>query len=336
MSFINNNGLAPGFSPPGGSFTFGAGTAPGAPPLAPPPAGTDSIAYAPNPGASPFGTPGSGPNGAANQGAFGNLFSQFFATISGLMANLGSMLGYAPAQGAAPGSPQPNGPGQTFYANATANSVGDPHETFCGTTGAGTPIDQKWNSMIAHPNLLDSNSFAGGYRVSTTVTQPNANGITQNASATVTTGAGADSVTMRADGSYAVTSNGQSLTLPVGQPQPLANGETVTLNADKSLTITDTSATGGSITTTLKANGTGGVDVTNNAKDVDLGGSLVGHAQWLAGNSGGSAPASTASQPLPSPYVAPSLSLSALGMADPFAAQPAQLAAAGENDLAFM
>jgi|GEM_PF-1412927 len=334
MSFINNNGLAAGSGPAGGPLTFGPPGTFGAPPLPAQPASADSIAYAPAPGAAPLEVPLPGANGGANQGAFGNLYNQLLAAISGLFANLGSMFGYAPVPGGVPGTPQPNGPGQTFFASATANSVGDPHETFDGTTGAGTAIEQKWNSMIAHPNLLDSNSFEGGYRVSTTVTSPNDNGITQNASATVTTGGGAASVTMRADGSYAVTSNGQSLTLPVGQPQPLASGETVTLNADKSLTIVDTNAQGGSITTTLKANGTGGVDVTDSAKNVDLGGSLVGHAQWLAGNPGGAA---SAPQPNANPYGQAGLPLAALGFADPFAAQlPAQLAAASENDLAFM
>lgn len=319
MSVINNNGLPPGLTLPSGppAFTPGAFAAPA-------PAATsgfaDTIQYAPG-GPMVPNAPNAG-TGAAYGSGFGSTYAQLLAALSNLFTNLGAMFGASPAAGMpSPGTPapgnEPEGQGQTFFTSATANSVGDPHEAFSGTSASGTAIDQKWNSMIAHPNLLDSNSFQGGYRVSTTVTAPDAKGVTQNASATVTTSGGATSVTMNQDGSYSVSSNGQRLTLPVGQAQMLGNGESVTLNADKSLTVVDANARGGSITTTLKSNGTGGVDVTNSATNVDLGGSLVGHAQYLANG------------PEPAP--------STLGFVDPFASQfPAQLAAASENELALM
>jgi hypothetical protein len=282
MSTIDNNWLTSGFAPPGGLAPFTPATVPSALPWTVQGA-TDNIATAPyqaTPAADGYG-PSPGNGYGQSTGGFGALFSQLLGSLSSLFANLGSMFGYSSGAGT-PGQPQP-GPGQTFFTNAAANSVGDPHESFGGTTNAGSTLDQKWNSMSSHPNLLDSNSFNGGYRVSTAVTAPNSQGITQNQSATVTTSGGATSVTLNQDGSYAVISNGQSLTLPTGQPQNLGNGETVTLNANKSLTIADQNANGGCITTTLASNGNGGVNVTNNANNVDLGGSLVGHADYLAG-----------------------------------------------------
>lgn len=282
MSAIDNNWLTSAFAPPGGLPSFNPASVPNAAPSALQ-ARTDNIATAPYqaaPSADGYGPdPGNGYGQAT--GGFGAFFSQLLGSLSSLFANLGSMFGYATGTGPS-GQPQAR-QGQTFFTNASASSVGDPHETFGGTTSTGSTVDQKWNSMTSHPNLLDSNSFNGGYRVSTAVTAPNAQGITQNQSATVTTSGGATSVTLNADGSCAVVSNGQSLILPTGQPQNLGNGETVTLNADKSLTVADRNATGGCITTTLASNGRGGVNVTNDASNVDLGGSLVGHADYLAG-----------------------------------------------------
>jgi hypothetical protein len=160
------------------------------------------------------------------------------------------------------------------FTTVTASSTGDPHEAFNGTTSGGATVSDKWDSMKAHGDLLDSDSFHGGYQVSTTTTTPNAQGVTYNASATVTTGNGNDSVTLNKDGSYAVTENGQNVTLTQGQAVKIGRDETVTLNADKSLTITDTNKSGASLTTTLSLNGNG-VDVKASGSKVDLGGYLV-------------------------------------------------------------
>ena len=46
-----------------------------------------------------------------------------------------------------------------------------------------------WDNMRSHADLLDSNSFAGGYRVATQVSQPNAQGVTMNQSASIATAA---------------------------------------------------------------------------------------------------------------------------------------------------
>jgi hypothetical protein len=111
--------------------------------------------------------------------------------------------------------------------------------------------------------------------VSTQVTNASAKGVTLNASASITTGSGATSVSMQANGSYAVESGGTNVVLERGQATSLGNGETVTLNKDGSLDVSDTNASGGTIETTLKSNHDGGVDVSVQAHAVDLGGYLV-------------------------------------------------------------
>jgi hypothetical protein len=56
----------------------------------------------------------------------------------------------------------------------------------------------------------------------------------------------------------------------------LAGGETVGENQDGSLTVRATNAAGGSIATTLRANGSG-VDVTTHAHELSVGGDIVNH-----------------------------------------------------------
>jgi hypothetical protein len=231
--------------------------------------------------------------------------------ISNMLASLGSALnGLTSGSQTTPSTGQQNGPtggGQTYFTNASASSTGDPHEAFDGTTGNGSNVNQKWNSMQSHGDLLSSNSFAGGYRVSTQVTQPNANGVTYNQSATVTTDGGATTVSMQANGSYAVTENGQTVSLAQGQATSLGNGENVTLNADGSLTIADANAQGGSISTNLKSNGDGGVDVSNTATNVDLGGYLVhqsdGGYNPVASSSGSYSGLNPSPYPYQNPYM---------------------------------
>ncbi len=235
-------------------------------------------------------------------GLVGNLFSQIQSYLAQAMGN-GSSVSASQGYGstAAPAANQ----GQTFYGSADANSVGDPHESFDGTTGAGNAVNGKWDSMRSHPDLLDSNSFAGGYRVSTQATQANSNGVTLNQSGSVTTASGNTTVSLNAAGQYTVTSYGNNVSLQQGQTVDLGNGENVTLNADNSLTVNDGNGQGGSITTTLSTNGSGGVDVKTHANQVDLGGYLAnrsdGAAAWPAAGSppaalqtGGFAPPFTA------------------------------------------
>jgi hypothetical protein len=196
--------------------------------------------------------------------------------------------GGAPGQpsvngGSAPGQPPVGGggaPGQgqeQFFTSADVSSNGDPHDSFHGTTSDGQSIGAHWGNMMNHPHLLESNSFAGGFEVSTDVTSQNAHGITRNDAATIESDYGRNVVTMNADGSYSVSENGKAVGLKVGQSVDLGHGETVTLNADNSLTVVEKNQSGGEISTTLHSNGSA-VNVDATAQNVDLGGYLERHA----------------------------------------------------------
>lgn len=165
---------------------------------------------------------------------------------------------------------------QTYFQNATASSTGDPHLAFNGTDSSGNTNQQHFDSMVDHANLLDSDSFDGGYQVSTKATQPDANGVTYNQQATVSTNYGQMQVTLDKNGSAYVTQNGQQYTLANGQSYDMGNGETIARNNDGSVVVNDTNAAGGNITTTLSENGSG-VDVNAQAQGVDLGGDLLNH-----------------------------------------------------------
>lgn len=281
MSFINNNLFASSFpatGEPGGQ----AYQVPSPPGLG---SGSDTIAP------SPWGPGGFGLGSANGEtSSFGSIMNSFMSAISGLMGQLGSLFGFSSSQpnsqSCTPGqncAPAQQG-GEQYFTSASGGSVGDPHDSFTATSGTGATVGGKWDNMQSHGDLLSSNSFAGGYRVSTTATQPNQKGITYNSSATITTNRGGTSVTMNADGSYAVTANGQNVALQQGSPLSLGNGETVTLGTDGSLTVNDQNTQGGSLSTVLKSNGAGGVDVNSSASNVDLGGYLVRRTDGAAGN----------------------------------------------------
>jgi hypothetical protein len=286
MSVINSNPFGPdlpgsgftGFDPvdPGSSGGYG-GYAQGPAP--------DAVRFGPySPVSLPIASPVlgvGGCDGAAGssgsfQSGFGSILNQISNAINSLFAQLGAAFGNTSTSSGSGAAPPPTGStAETMFAHATAASTGDPHLSLAGTTTSGAAVDGRWDSMRSHADLLDSDSFSGGYRISTQATQPNAKGVTFNASASVTTSGGATTVSMQANGSYSVTSGGANVTLTQGQATSLGNGETVTLNADGSLTVNDTNASGGSIATTLTSNGDGGVDVTTQASNVDLGGYLV-------------------------------------------------------------
>lgn len=208
-----------------------------------------------------------------------SMFAPLLGGIGSLLQSLGGLFGGGPQQqrtspttphaGARPQS------GQQFFSNATASSTGDPHLSFNGTNGAGNSSNAKWDSMASHQDLLDSNSFSGGYRVSTTATAPNSSGVTYNQSATVSTRNGHDSVSLDAGGNASVSRNGQSYSIADGQSMSLGSGETVSRAQNGNLTIDDATNNGGSISTTLSENGHG-VDVNVQADNVDLGGDLAG------------------------------------------------------------
>lgn len=214
---------------------------------------------------------------AYSQGLFGPLMG----ILQQLMQMLQSLMGYGcnGSYGYGGGCPPngnlsspPNGSGncraygnERFFQNATGSSDGDPHLSFNGA---------KWNNMASQPDLLNSNSIAGGYRVSTQVTPPSGKGVTWNQSATVSLNGGATTVSMNNDGEASITSYGQSVSIAKGQTLQLGDGESVTYEQNGSLEVTAQNGEGGRIATTLTAEGQGvNVDVT--AHDVDLGGTLV-------------------------------------------------------------
>lgn len=237
-------------------------------------------ANAGNPLAGLFGT------GAGNA-ASGTLTSLISGLISTLQQLVGSLMNASGTPNATSNqnatacgwqSPLPNGPQQQFQ-NVDVSSTGDPHIAETGTQESrdGThAVDVRWDSMTSHDDLVHSNQIEGGYRVSTAVTAPGANGITSNQSATVHTNFDQDSVTMNRDGSFSVFDDGRQVQLGKGESADLSGGETVTANQDGSLSINASNGTGGTIATTLRSTGAG-VDVTTHAHEIALGGDAIAH-----------------------------------------------------------
>jgi len=218
---------------------------------------------------------GSGGNGVSSGGVTG--------LLSGLVTMLQQLVGALLNQGtnASPCSwrnPVASGPQQQFE-NADVSSTGDPHIATAGTRigpGGNSAVDERWDSMAAHEDLVHSNQIDGGYRVSTTVTQPDANGVTFNKSATVHANFDQDAITMNRDGSFGIFDDGRQVQLGKGESATLSGGETVTANQDGSLVVDAQSANGGSIATTLRSTGAG-VDVTTHAHEIALGGDAIAH-----------------------------------------------------------
>jgi hypothetical protein len=172
------------------------------------------------------------------------------------------------------------GSGQRFE-DVDVSSTGDPHLAAIGTREGGGALDAHWDSMTSQNDLVHSTQIDGGYRVSTAVTQAGANGVTSNQSATVHANFDQDAVTMNRDGSFAIYDNGAEVRLGKGESAVLSGGETVSENQDGSLVVGARSATGGTIATTLRANGAG-VDVTTHAHDLAVGGDAIAHADPTA------------------------------------------------------
>lgn len=203
------------------------------------------------------GLPGGGLLGPGS--ALGDLLAQLMALLSQLFGN---------------GTGSGSGSNENLFTNATGSSNGDPHLNFNGTQNDGTGVNSRWDSMTAHADLLDSDSFDGGYQLATQTTAPNAQGISYNQSATVTSHWGGTAVSLDNAGNATVIQDGSSTPLAIGQSVNLGNGESATRNSDGSLNVTMTNANGASIVTTMRQNGQG-VDVSATANNVDLGGDLV-------------------------------------------------------------
>lgn len=170
---------------------------------------------------------------------------------------------------------QQQDPGEQYFNSASGGSNGDPHLSFNGQT---------WDNMGSQPDLLHSDSFQGGFQLSTQTTAPQANGVTYNQSATLTTNYGDTSVTLDKNGNATISQGGYSFAMQPGTSYDLGNGEFAQRNQDGSLAITCDNGQGGQIATTMKQNGQG-VDVNASANNVDLGGALVNgnHASGVGG-----------------------------------------------------
>jgi len=233
---------------------------------------------------SPFGGLFGGATGNGSSGTLAGLISGLITTLQQLVGSLVNQSG-SPSTGTSQNpnnggwqGPLPNGPQQQFQ-NVDVSSTGDPHIAETGTqTGPGGQhaVDVRWDSMTSHNDLVHSNQIDGGYRVSTAVTQPDANGVTSNQSATIHTNFDQDSVTMNRDGSYSIFDNGQAVQLGKGESADLSGGETVTANQDGSLAVNASNGNGGTIATTLRSTGAG-VDVTTHAHEIALGGDAITH-----------------------------------------------------------
>ena len=209
--------------------------------------------------------------GSLNGGSLQSVFGSLMGLLQQLMQTLQSLMGYG-CNGNGNGSCEPYGGNgcrpygqERFFENASGSSEGDPHLSFNGA---------KWNNMASQPDLLNSNSFAGGYRISTQATSPNEKGVTWNQSATVTMNNGATTVSLRDNGEASVTMDGRSVPIERGQTLQLGDGESVTYGKNGALHVAAQNGFGGRIETTLTPDGKG-VNVDVSAHAVDLGGALV-------------------------------------------------------------
>ena len=220
------------------------------------------------------------PASVPGQGGIQGMLGQIVGLLQQLVGSMSGGFGPAPLSGQQQAAmPQP---ASATFSNATLSSTGDPHLAISGTQvqpgGATTQISDRYDSMSGQRNLFSTNDFGDAFRVSTTTTTPNANGVTYNASATATMDHGGASVTMGAGGAVSVTSNGAPVALAAGQSITLAGGEVVSESTGGAVSIAEQNANGEALTTTFSYNGSG-VDVNATASGgVRLGGALVRHA----------------------------------------------------------
>jgi hypothetical protein len=203
-------------------------------------------------------------DGYGNSSSLQGLLGPLMGVLQQLMQMLQSMMGYG-CNGPYSGPNCPPSGNERYFQNASGSSEGDPHLSFNGA---------KWNNMASQPDLLNSNSFPGGFQISTQTTPPNGKDVSWNQSATISLNNGATTVSMNNRGEPTITSSGQPISISRGQTLTLGNGESVTYDQSGALRVCAENGTGGRIDTTLTPQGNGvNVDVT--AHNVDLGGTLV-------------------------------------------------------------
>jgi hypothetical protein len=203
-----------------------------------------------------------------NDGTASSPYGNVYGSSGSMQGILGSLMGVLQQLTQMLQSLMGYGGNQRYFQNATGSSDGDPHLSFNGA---------KWNDMASQPNLVSSDSFPGGFRISTQVTPPNGRGVTWNQSATVSLNNGATTITLNNDGQASITNDGRQISIGCGQTLALGEGESVTCEANGALRVTAQNGSGGRIETTLSPEGNG-VNVDLSAHDVDLGGALVNGA----------------------------------------------------------
>ena len=145
---------------------------------------------------------------------------------------------------------QPLG-GQTAFGSATISSTGDPHLAINGTLSDGSNVSLTYDNMQSDPDLVRSNSFAGGFKVSTQTTQPNASGVTYNQSATVSTNFGQNQVTFDNGGNATILQNGNSRSRSRPGRRSISAAASLVTDNGNSLVVNETNSSGGNITTTM-------------------------------------------------------------------------------------
>ncbi len=250
--------------------TFGGGDSIARSPYAPPVGGGFAVGGT-DPGTSLFANlfPAQGTQPQGQQGALGALVALFTSMLSSIASALGL------------GSTQPNAVGtqgpQLAVQDATVSSLGDPHLSATGTAADGTAMSTKYDSMTGHRDLVDSDSFTGGYRVSTRTTVPDANGIAWNKDASVTSGN--QTVSLDNAGNATIRTGNVTQSLESGQTVSLLSGATVSRGDDGAVTVHQANDGGGTIETKLLRTGDNrGVDVVTTAHNADLGGDIMDHA----------------------------------------------------------
>jgi len=261
--------------PPGSPGYFGYGTA-----------GTDAVRPAWFGGATPSG----GTSNPATSSGLGGILAQLASQVQLSIAMLSQVLAGTPAAASAS---TPNG--SATFQNVSLASAGDPHLSATGTElnadGSTTNVSSHFNSMTSHADLFSTRDFGDGFRVSTAVTQPASNGVTENASATATMDGGRETVSMNNSGAISIGDHGQAVALAAGQSVTLSGGQQVSESANGAVSIAE-SAFGENLTTTFTQNG-GGVDVTATGQNVTLSGALI---------SGGTTPVAQAPANVRTPY----------------------------------
>lgn len=217
--------------------------------------------------------PGGTPNLTSAAGIMGVL-SQMMAQVQQQITKLGGALFGARAFAATPQT----GSGTAAFQSVSLASSGDPHLSVSGSErnadGTTTAVNSHFDSMTGHDDLFSTRDFGDGFRVSTSVTAPAANGITQNASATATMEGGRETVTLSNSGDVSIGDRGASVALTAGQTVTLSGGQRVSEAANGAISVSE-SRFGQSLTTTFTPNGGGGVDVTAQGRNVTLAGDLI-------------------------------------------------------------